>query len=798
MLTDLRMAARLLSRTPGYVLVVVLTLGLGIGGVTAVFTLADPMIFRPLPWPDADRIVEIRARVPESASLRLHADDFALIEREATSLAAVATLTGPYPGEFRDRRDTLLGDGVSTGFFPMTGLQPAAGRLFAPEEYERSEAATPVVCMLTYGFWQDAFGGDPDVVGSKLELGGPRPFAMEIVGVLPREFFLPQTVNRAPSFVVPGALDSRYLGQANVYPTILARVRPGVTFEQAEAELDSLLAAVERANPEFEQDRRARLIPLQELLFRSLRTPLLLLSIATGCLLMLAWVNLTHLAQARAQARGRDLAVRVALGAGRWRIARLLLAEAGLLSAVGAVAGLVIGQLMFTWGFARTPEYSHVYRLLPAGLDGRVVVFAIALAAVAMVAIGLWPALRSFRVDLRTVLAALPGRRRGWRIGGEALAIVGQTAFAVGLVVTCLLVVRSFVGMLTMDRGFDPAGVLFAGVAFPSGQGLASTVDSRRRLVDLLNRTPGVEAAAAGNGVPSLTLTEPVVDAHGEPVRSVVAYQVSGQFSNVMGMSLETGRLFDEAEAWNGAPVALVDRNAADALWPGEAALGKTLRLPSGRELVVVGVLRRAQTSLSEPESSRGTVLATMDTSSENVANRLRVILRLSRERPATNARLAEAVSRELPGVEWNGSAGLSIWSRYIGQPRFLASALGMLGTLTVLLAGFGVLGVISHLVARRTREIGIRMALGADRVRVRLLVMRQALMPALAGTLAGLLLAFWWSASVRAVIVGIDAHDPWSFAGAGVMTLATVVAASLKPAVSASRIDPARTLRAE
>ena len=172
--------------------------------------------------------------------------------------------------------------------------------------------------------------------------------------------------------------------------------------------------------------------------------------------------------------------------------------------------------------------------------------------------------------------------------------------------------------------------------------------------------------------------------------------------------------------------------------------------------------------------------------------------MRLDPDRPAPDRTLAEVVARETPGVEWNGTAGLSIWSRYLGQPRFLASALGMLGALTVALAGFGVLGVVSHLVARRTREIGIRIALGADRLRVRQLVMRQALVPALAGTLAGLLLAFWWSGTVRAAIVGVSAEDPWSYAGAGAVALLTVAAASLSPAVRASRIDPVHTLRAE
>jgi hypothetical protein len=327
----------------------------------------------------------------------------------------------------------------------------------------------------------------------------------------------------------------------------------------------------------------------------------------------------------------------------------------------------------------------------------------------------------------------------------------------------------------------------------------ALAFETRQRLVDVLNRTAGVTAAAVVNGVPALSLPEGVVRSPGEYFDAVVAYQGTSGFAAVMGMTLEVGRLVSDHEGRTGAPVALVDRGAADIMWPGEPPLGKTLRLYSGRDLTVVGVLARARTSLGEPGELRGTVLAAPDLTTTESRGFLRsIVLRLDPRRPATAATLAEAVLRGVPGATFIGAAGLTSWSRYTGQPRFLASALGLLGGLTIALAACGVLGVVSHLVARRTREIGIRMALGADRMRVRALVLRQALVPAAVGVVAGMLLAFWWSESVRAVIVGVSARDPWSFAGAAVATLATVALASLRPAIHASRVDPARTLRAE
>jgi predicted permease len=512
--------------------------------------------------------------------------------------------------------------------------------------------------------------------------------------------------------------------------------------------------------------------------------------------MMLALVNLAHFAQARAGARARDLAVRLALGAGRWRVARLLLAEAGVLAVAGGAAGILVCQMLFTWGLSRTPRFSHIYRLVPAGLDTRVVAFAIGLAAVAMLALALWPAIRTSRGDLRAALAAVPGaRRRGWRVGGEALAIVGQTAFAVGLVVTCLLVVRSFAGLLSADRGYEPARVQLARVTVPDDGTPVSRAANYRQLIAGLNAVRGVEAAAAGNGVPGLTLPEGLADADGQPIADITAFQVSGQFTAAMAMQLEEGRLFDDHEAFGGAPVALVDRGAADTLWPGEPALGKTIWLRSGRSLVVVGVLRQVRARLFSEETTGGIALVSIDPAS---IRRLSVILRLDARRPPADAELAAAASNAVPGAAWNGTAGMSSWERLVGQPRFLASALGVLASLTVLLAGFGVLGVVSHVVSRRTREMGIRIALGADRARVRRLVIGLAVWPAAVGVTAGLVLAYWWSASVRAVVVGMSPHDPWSFSVAAVATLVTVLVATLKPASRASRVDPAHALREE
>jgi predicted permease len=510
---------------------------------------------------------------------------------------------------------------------------------------------------------------------------------------------------------------------------------------------------------------------------------------------MLAWVNLSHLMQARNRARERDFAVSLALGAGRWRVVRQMTIEAALLTLLGSAAGLLIGSLLFSWGMAQTPEYSHIYRLIPSGLDGRVVAFTIGLAVLGMMAIGIWPAWRASGRDVRASLVSAPDRRRGWRIGGEALAIAGQSAFAVGLVVTCLLVVRSFVGLVTAERGFDPARVQLAGVEVPRDEPRART-QLYRRLIEELGRVPGVEAAATANGIPALTLPEAPMDESGKPIANVIVYQASGKLAAAMDMRLEEGRLFDDNESFATAPVAVVDRSAADLMWPGQPALGRIIRLRGGRACEVVGVIARVRPLTGD--SIRGTVLTSIDGASPAVSNRLTVALRFDDRQSPAAADLAAAARRADPRIVWRGTAGMSSWERTIGQPRFLASALGILAALTALMAGFGVLGVVSHVVSRRTREIGIRMALGADRAGVRLLIVRQALTPAAIGVTMGLVLAFWWSSSVRSVLIGIGPHDPWSFVVAAIATLLTVAAASVRPAMQASGIDPSHALRME
>ena len=793
-MNDIRLALRALGRRPGYAIVTIATLALGIGGLLAVFLMADPMIFRPLPYQDANRVVLLRAEVKDTATLRLHADDYVAIKAQAKTLDAVSMPGGLYFGTFPGSEAPVLGYGVDADFLRLAGVQPVLGRLFTPEEYQASPAAPPAVAMITSGMWRRAFGGAREAIGKRFATAGATPQSVEIVGVLPPTFLYPESANEAPSFIVPHTLDERYLGRANVYPDILAHVRPGFSFEHVESEMQPLLAAVEHDHPAFEQGRRSRVYRLQDLLFRQMRTPLLLLSLATAALMLLAGVNLSYFAVARSRARDRDVAVRLALGASRWRVLRLHLAEATLLVVAGSLAGVMAGRLMHAWAMAETPEFSHIYRLIPGELGTRSMVLAIVLGGLALLGIGVVPAIRSVRRGDARSLADSSRTATGRRFG-ERLTIAGQAAFSVGLVVACLLVVRSFVGLITADRGFDPASVRQVGLQVPRNTP-AARLDIYERLVAELGRVPGVAAVAAGNGIPSLTLPDAPVDAAGQRVPNVLLYQTSDRMPTVMGMRLDEGRLITEAEAFNASPVAVVDRGAAELMWPGQSAMGQLVHMRSGRVARVVGVLGRVRADYYG-DSPQGFVFVPLDPADEGAVARLSVVMRFV-GRPPTTALLAAAAGRVNPAITLGSVASLSSWERLLGQPRFLAATMGLLAALTAVLAAFGLLGVVNHFVTRRTREIGIRLALGADAARVRRLIISEALRPALAGVGAGLLLAFWWGSLVQSLLVGVGPHDPATFSVAALATLAVVAIAALGPAFRASRIDPASTLRTE
>lgn len=741
----LRSALRQIRSQPGFAAAVVLTIAVGVGATTAVFTLADPMLFRALPFPEPERLVRIRVD-NDGQSQVLRVGDFLRIAREHRGFEAVANFGATTVARVEGLGDEmLLFDGVGQAYFSTLRLQPAIGRPFAPEEYG-TRTPLPDVAIITYGLWQSAFGGRGDVIGQVLRTEGQRPHSFQIVGVLPQSFVPPGIVNRQPQVLLPIRHDPAEEGNPNFGTDLMARLAPGVSLDAAVAEAQAIVTANERDNAQYPQGRRVVGISLHEALFGTVRTPLLMLLGATGCALLLACANLAQLFLARLHARQREIGVRIALGAGTWRLVQQFFVEALVLALLGGLTALVVARWTFDLIMARVPDFGHVYRLLPAAMDLRVVGFAAGLVALSLLVYGVAPAILATRADVRAALQRGGTSTPAWGRRDAALIFL-QSAMALALLVTGSLIVRSYVSLSTQDIGFEPHRVQSVNVEPASGTEPGAAVQMRQRVFEELRERLPQPVALAG-AIPGLTIIargdRPDFPTTDRQTGRLYLYPVSASFFDVFGLRLTRGRLFTEVEAFSNAAVAVVDERAAATLWPR------------------VSIVVRADHDDAAPLSAARQIAADA----------------------APAARVTFTPVRP--------------FERTLGQPRFLAVLLGALSVVAVILTVVGVFGVVNHEVVRRTREVGIRMALGASAGRIRRFLLSRAIVPALLGVVAGTLASLWWTPTLEALLFGLESHDPSSFALAAALVLVTVCAAGFAPAWRASRTDPTDALRVE
>jgi predicted permease len=781
---DVSFAVRLMRRTPGAAAAIVITIAVGVGATTAVFTLADPMLFRPLPYPEGDRLVRLSARadVPRPA---MHVPDFLRARAEHTGFEAIALFGISLVGPIEGGAQTALAYDVTEDFFRVVRVWPFLGRVFVEEEF--GAAAAPEAAILTFGFWHSAFGGRPDVLDRSFTVG-PRRF--RVVGVLPRGFVVPDHSNRAPDFLVPQRLDPAVLGNPNRLAFPIARLRPGVHRDAAAAEMQGILRAVEREFPQFGGGREPVVRDLRESLFGSVRTPLLLLLAATGSVLILACANLAHLFMGRLQARRREFGVRLALGAGRWRLIRLLTIESAGYAVAGGLAALAVARWTFDLIMARTPEFAHVYRLLPAGVDSRVVLFASALAGLALIAFGAIPAFRASRIDVRGALLDGGTATRGERRSRAAAALIAvQCGVAMTLVVTGGLLVHSFARLTSQPLGFEPHAVWAVSIRGPGGLAATPVAEQRRAYEHVRDRSRAPVTAASG--WPGLHLPGFVTLPGAEPSSGeVIAYPVAGTFPDVFGVRLVSGRFHSDAEAFDNAPVAVLDRRAAERFWPSQQPLEQVVVDGTGLERRVIGIVETLRTQLRGDEPAGSAFIPIGQPAWMSLA-----------VRPSGGSRwledLRHAVAEVMPGADVEARP-FQPFERTLGQPRFLAALLGTLNAITLILAAVGIFGVVNHGAEKRTREIGIRLALGATAARIRRMVVTGALVPAALGMAAGAAAALWWTPALQSLLFGIEPSDPLTYAAAAAIVTLVVLAGSLLPAWRVSRAPPTSALRAE
>ena len=799
---NVSVAVRSLRRTPGFAVTAMLTLALGIGLSTAVFTVADAFLIRPLPVRDQDRVVVLWGATRDGRF-----DNFPLLLRGAREFAArTRSLERVEFFSYGGARIVPIRDGnsvfrvrgalVSGGYFDLLGTRPLLGRALQPSD--DVTGATPVI-VLSYAAWQRYFGGDPNVLGRRL-VAHSSGVAHPIVGVMPRGLDYP-TGSDFWAAVIP---NSGPLGNEKVYAelNVIGRLRPGASPAAARAELTSYFTRPEAS--QWERDVRGVVHSLTNAILGDVRPAVLVFAAATGLLLLITCINVANLLLVRGLGRMREIAVRSALGAGRGRIIGQLLAESALLALGGGVVGVALAAGAIRGFLAFAPQGTP--RLDGIHLNGTAIAAAVAITAVVMLLFALAPALVTSRVELQDVLRSgtrQSGASRRFRLGTEAL-VVGQVALALLVLSAAGLLARSFMKLERADLAFDPSGLAIVELALPS-QGFNAPeqqVALLDRLLPSLEAIPGVRAV-------SPVLTAPFVAAGGifgqipavgqtadEKTRNptLIFEVVTPNYFSTFGVRVLRGRAFTDADRKGTPRVVMLSESAARHYWPGADPIGK--RLMDDSALTVVGIV--PQTRYRDLREGRPSIYFPLRQASFPFAPltlAIRTDGRSADVLPAVRQRITESER----GVAVASAAPFETFLEGpLAQPRLNALLLVIFAGASVALAGIGLFGVMATMVRQRTRELGIRMALGATATDLRRMVMRRGLVLALAGSAVGLLGAVAANRLLVAMLYRVSPTDGLTLAAVAVLLLAISAIATLLPARSSTRIDPVIALRAD
>ena len=804
LVTDLVLALRGLRRAPGFTAAALLTLAVGIGAATAIFTVAYGVLLRPLPFPAPERLVEVSVDLAGTGTGygSLSAPEYLDLTREARAFGSVAG--------WRGASRTLGGDGrperlrvtsATASFFEVFGIQAAVGRTFGTAE--DGPGAEPVI-VLSDALWRRRFGGDPAAVGRTVQLDG---VTRTVVGVLPPAM----RVADAEAFVPLGLNPARPGGRGAHYLSVTGRLRPDVTVEQARADLAAFATSLVRANPDAYRHGgiTATVRSLREAWYGDARPLMTALLGTVALLLLLAAVNVANLLLVRAEARQREMGVRVALGARRGRLVRQLLTESALLAALGAAVGVPLATVGVRALLAINPG------VVPAGadvsVDGGVLAAVIAAVALAALIAGLAPALHAGSTNVRAAIASgsAAGGTRGGRL--RALLVGAEVALAAVMLVGAGLVGRSFQKLLDVDPGFGADGVLTMDVALPRVRYDTTTkiLAFHDRALEGLRALPGVRAAAM---TVSLPLGGRLVQWSLEPEgRGPDAPELTNPFLSVgtidvfrtLGIPILRGRGFAPADGERSPPVMVVNETLAREYWPGRDAIGQRVRL-SGEDahlVTVVGVARDVRPeALAEAPKPIYYLLNTQFAAITGIADAGATLVLRTTGDPAVLTNAARAVVRGIdPELAVDDVQTLeSVVRESVARPRFAAAVLGSFGVSALVLAVVGVYGVLSFAIARRRREMAVRMALGARPQALRRLVVGSGLRLAAGGVAAGLVAAVAGARVLTTLLYEMSPTDPATLAIVAVTLLGAAAAASWVPARRATRVSSAEVLRGE
>lgn len=794
--TDLRFALRHFARQPRFAITVVVTLALGIGSVTALFSVADAVLWRPLPFAEPERLVRVWGEHrgdPRNNLNPLDALDFRAQVGSFDSLAVLHLTRGTLTGAGEPLALTV--GRVSADFFATLGIDPALGRFFGRQE---EEPGSERVVVLSHELWQRAFGGDSGVLGRAVSLGG-EPYT--IVGVAPpgaRHFAW--ELERRADLWRPLAVDPRRQGRGGHFVHAAARLAPGATVEGAQAELSAVVARLAREHPDLAPYWGARVEPLHEAVAGPARRGVVLLLGAGALVLLVACANVATLLLARAVARRGEVGVRVALGAGAGRLLRQMLVEAGLLASAGALAGLAFAAALVAG--LRQLGAAQIPRLELAEIDGTTLAAAAGAAALTVLLFGLLPALRLARLGRANPAAARGAAARGHRL--ERGLVVAEVALSLTLLVGAGLLLQSLWRVLRVDMGMRPERAVSFGVAFTGRPLAADAPAAYARLERRLAALPGVEAVGWTSHVPlSGAYSCDGVFPEGSPAVSAdddvcaEARAATPGYFPALGLRLVAGRLLDERDAAGAAPVVVVNRTLAASWWPGERAVGRRLKWGGAasddpwREVVgVVADVRHF--GLDEPALPE-----VYSPHAQLPYDNMYAVVRTAGDPAALIAEAARVVREMDPGVPLVDPRPMAeLVAGSVAVRRLRAGLLGGFAALALLLCGIGVYGVMSHLVGERRGEIGVRMAVGARSGQVLRAVLREGLALGAAGLVAGAAGVLAMPRLLGGLLFGVEPLDPPTLAAAALALLAVAALAAWLPARRAAAVDPVRVLR--
>jgi putative ABC transport system permease protein len=793
LLQDLRYGARMLRKHPGFTLVAVFSLALGIGANSVIFSLVNAVVFRPLPYAEPERLVTIYETYVRGGSTHFRASPRNYVEWQGQTqvfeqLAATRHLGAILTGS--DEPEALSGLYVSASFFPTLGVQPMLGRAFRPDE---EQAAAERVVIISHRLWQRRFNGDPTAIGQSVTLSGSD---YTLVGVMPPDFRFPLSEQDllAP-LVLPKEGGSRDVG-------VIARLNPGRTVKDAQNEMEMLAGRLEQQYPEFDTGWGVGVVSLHEDLVGKSRVPMLVLLGAVGFVLLIACVNVANLLLARDAGRQKELAVRVALGASRWRLMRQCLTESVLLALLGGGVGLLLALSSLDALLHISPV--DLPRLATVKVDRVAIVFTFALSALTGVIFGVIPALQASKLDLNRALkegsrSATESRRRH-RLRG--VLVVAEVALSLVLLAGAGLLIKSFWRLTSVDVGLNTHNVLTAYLSVPSYK--YPDVNRERvfyqQTLERMRHLPGVESAAVANLFPlsgSVTSSFTIEDRPelaGDHAPEARLGFISEDYFRTMGISIVRGRDFNERDTRDAPPVVIINQTLARRFWPDEDPIGK--RINTHKQVCeIIGVSGEVkQAGLDKPSEPEIFV---------PYQQAPYLFLQLAVRTTGDPLKMVAAIKHEVQAVDKDQPlTGIKTMDQYLSEsvanPRFQSRVLGLFAAIALLLAAAGLYGVMSYSVAQRTREIGVRVALGAQLRDVLKLMVWQGLKLTLVGVAIGLVSAIALTRLLADLLFGVSATDPATFVAISVMLTGVALLACYLPARRATKVDPMVALRYE